>query len=329
MPGPRILLVKLSSLGDVIHLMPALCDLRRRFPAAQVAWAVEAPYAELVRLHPGVDEVIPVALRALRRTPLAVHAWRDIRSARGTLARGRWDYVVDAQGLVKSAVVARWARASVFGLDRKSAREPFAARFYDVPIAVPRGLHAVVRTRRLLGEVFGYGVVSAPNYGLRSPAAPPAWAPSHPYAVLLHAASRAGKRWPEERWIALGRALAANGYAPVFPGGTTAEREDAARLAAGVGAGAIASPAMALAEAAALIGHAAGAVGVDTGLTHLAVALGVPTVGIYCATSPQLTGLHGPNAVNLGGPGAAPDVASVLAATLGARETAAAGIDAA
>jgi heptosyltransferase-1 len=329
MPGPRILLVKLSSLGDVIHLMPAVSDLRQRLPDAHVAWAVEAPYAELVRLHPGVDEAIPVGLRALRRTPLAAHAWRDIRATRGALARGRWDYVVDAQGLIKSAVVAQWARAPVFGLDRKSAREPFAARFYDVRIAVPRGLHAVVRTRRLVGEVFGYGVGAAPHYGLRAPAAPLSWAPADPYAVLLHAASRRAKGWPEERWIALGRALAANGYAPVFPGGSPAERADAARLAAGVGAGAIAAPAMALAEAAALIGHAAGAVGVDTGLTHLAVALGVPTVGIYCATSPELTGLHGANAVNLGGRGASPDVAAVLAATLGPRETAAAGANAA
>jgi heptosyltransferase-1 len=329
MPGPRILLVKLSSLGDVIHLMPAVSDLRRRLPAAHVAWAVEAPYAELVRLHPGVDEAIPVALRALRRTPLAAHAWRDIRAVRRALGRGRWDYVVDAQGLIKSAVVARWAGASVFGLDRKSAREPFAARFYDVRIAVPRGLHAVLRNRRLVGEVFGHGPASPASYGLHAPDAPPAWAPPHPYVVLLHAASRAAKRWPDERWIALACELAAQGYTTVFPGGSPVEREAAARLAAAAGAHAVAAPAMALGEAAALIGHAAGAVGVDTGLTHLAVALGVPTVGIYCATAPQLTGLHGANAVNLGGPGAPPDVASVLAATLGPRAAEAAGTHAA
>jgi len=309
--------------------MPAVSDLRERHPSAHVAWAVEAPYAELVRLHPGVDEALPVALRALRRTPLKAHAWRDIRAAKGTLARGRWDYVVDAQGLIKSACVARWARAPVFGMDKRSAREPLAARFYDVRVAVPRGLHAVVRNRRLLGDVFGYGAGSPPHYGLRTPAATPAWVPAHPYVVLLHAASRATKRWPDERWIGLGQALAAHGYAIVFPGGTPAERADAARLAAGVGAAAVAAPAMALAEAAALIGHAAGVVGVDTGLTHLAVALGVPTVGIYCSTSPGLTGLHGANAVNLGGPGAPPDVASVLAATLGPAEAGAADTSAA
>jgi len=304
-------------------------DLRERVPGAHVAWAVEAPYAELVRLHPGVDAAIPVPLRALRRSPLRAQAWRDIRAARGALAQGRWDYVVDAQGLIKSACVARWARAAVFGLDRKSAREPLAARFYDVRIAVPRGLHAVVRNRRLVGEVFGHGVQSPARYCMRVPDAPPPWAPPHPYAVLLHAASRAAKRWREERWVALGRELAAHGYAPVFPGGSPEERAAAARLAAGVGGRAMAAPAMALGEAAALLGHAAGAIGVDTGLTHLAVALGVPTVGIYCATSPGLTGLHGAHAVNLGGPGTPPDVASVLAATLGAREAEAVGSDSA
>jgi heptosyltransferase-1 len=299
--------------------MPAVSDLRGRLPGAYVAWAVEAPYAELVRLHPGVDEAIPVALRALRRSPLKARAWRDLRAARGALGRGHWDYVVDAQGLIKSAVVARWARAPVFGMDAKSARERIAARFYDVKLAVARGSHAIVRNRRLVGEVFGYGAEAPARYGMRAPEAPPPWAPTGRYAVLLHAASRAAKRWPAERWIALGRELSARGYAPVFPGGTAQERADAARLAAAVGSGALAAPPMALAEAAALIGHASGVVGVDTGLTHLAVALGVPTVGIYCATSPGLTGLHGVHAVNLGGPGAAPDVASVLEATLGAR----------
>jgi heptosyltransferase-1 len=138
--------------------------------------------------------------------------------------------------------------------------------------------------------------------------------------VLLHAASRAAKRWPEERWIELGRMLSAQGFATVFPGGTAPERACAARLAAGVPL-ALAAPAMPLAEAAALLGHADGVVGVDTGLTHLAVALDVPTVGIYCATRPELTGLHGEHAISVGGAGSAPSVEAVAAAIgFGARE---------
>ena len=315
MPAPRILLVKLSSLGDVVHLFPAVSDLAANRPDAGIAWAVEAPYAELVRLHPAVREVIAVPLRALRSHPLSARAWRDIAASRRALRASRWDYVVDAQGLVKSACVARWSRGTIFGLDAASARERLAARAYEVKIAVPRELHAVERNRRLVAGVFGYAVEGPARYGLVAPASPPPWAPAGRYAVMLHAASRPAKRWPEERWIALARELAQGGYSLVFPGGTGAEREAAARLAAAAGAGAMAAPSMTLAQAAALLAHAAGAVGVDTGLTHLAVALGVPTVGLYCSTAPERTGLHGgDSAVNLGGPGKPPAVGAVAEA---------------
>jgi heptosyltransferase-1 len=315
MPAARILLVKLSSLGDVVHLLPAVSDLSAHRPDAEIAWAVEAPYAELAALHPGVARTVPVPLRRLRDRPLSPAAWRGIRGARAALRTQRWDYVVDAQGLLKSACVARWARSTTFGLDKRSAREPIAARFYDARIVVPRAMHAVERNRSLFAQVFGYAVEGAPRYGLVPPAEAPAWAPQGRYAVLLHAASRADKRWPDGHWIALAKRLAADGYATVFPGGSDAERAAAARLAEAVGEGALAAPAMSLVEAAALLGHASGVVGVDTGLTHLAVALGVPTVGIYCATDPSLTGLHGELAANLGGRGAPPDVEAVARAT--------------
>ena len=315
MPAPRILLVKLSSLGDVVHLAPAVTDLRERRPEARIAWAVEGPYADLVRLHPGVDDVIPVGLRALRGRPWSPAAWRALRASRRALRARSWDYVVDAQGLLKSACVARWSRSTVFGLDRRSARAAMASRFYDVKVAVRRDMHAVERNRALLGGSFGYVPDSPARYGLAAPAAPPPWAPAGRYAVLLHAASRREKRWPEDRWTELARLLADDGYAVVFPGGTAAEREAAERLAKSTGSGASAAPAMALAEAAALLAHASGVIGVDTGLTHLAVALGVPTVGLYCSTSPRLTGLHGGElAVNLGAPGAPPEVDAVAAA---------------
>jgi len=315
MPAPRILLVKLSSLGDVVHLAPAVTDLRERRPQAHVAWAVEGPYADLVRLHPGVDEVMPVALRALRDRPWSPAAWRALRACRRALRGAHWDYVVDAQGLLKSACVARWSRSTVFGLDSASARERVASRFYDVKVRVARDMHAVERNRALLGAIFGYAADSPPRYGLAAPAGRPPWAPTGRYAVLLHAASRHEKRWPEERWIALARLLADDGYAVVLPGGTAAERETAIRLAESIGPAAIAAPPMSLSEAAALLAHASGVIGVDTGLTHLAVALGVPTVGLYCSTSPRLTGLYGGDlAVNLGGPGAPPEVDAVAAA---------------
>jgi heptosyltransferase-1 len=289
-------------------------DLHAHRPQAELAWAVEAPYAQLAALHPAVARTIPVPLRRLRDRPFSPAAWRGMRAARAALRAQRWDYVVDAQGLLKSACVARWARSTMFGLDKRSAREPIAARFYDARIFVPRAMHAVERNRSLFAQVFGYPVEGAPRYGLVPPAEAPAWAPQGRYAVLLHAASRADKRWPDGHWIALAQRLAADGYATVFPGGSDAERAAAARLAETVGEGALAAPAMSLVEAAALLGHASGVIGVDTGLTHLAVALGVPTVGIYCATDPSLTGLHGALAANLGGRGTPPDVEAVARA---------------
>jgi heptosyltransferase-1 len=314
MPGPRVLFVKLSSLGDVIHHLPAVTDLAEKRPDARIAWAVEEAYADLVTLHPSVSEAIPVALRGLRRNPLAPSGWRRMARARNAIRSHVWDFVIDTQGLAKSAVVARFARAPTFGLDAKSVRERFAARMYDVKIRVPRDLHAVERNRRLVGEVFGYTPEGTARYGLLRPDAAPEWASQGRYVVMLHAASRAAKRWPDERWIALGKLLASQDYVAVFPAGSAAERAVAQRLAAAIPQ-AIAAPPMSLVEAAALLAHASGAVGVDTGLTHLAVALDVPTVGIYCATDPALTGLHGgPHAVNIGGPGQAPAVEAVAAA---------------
>lgn len=313
MPAPRILLVKLSSLGDVVHNLPAVSDLHAHRPDAHIGWAVEEAYADLVGMHPGVSEVVPVGLRRLRRNPFAPQAWTAFRRAMRAVSSGAWDYVVDTQGLVKSAFVARRAHAPVFGFDRRSAREAFAARFNDVKFHVSRDLHAVERNRRVLAQVFGYAPDTTADYGLAAPPEPPAWVPQRQYVVLLHAASRANKRWADERWIALSRLLAQAGYVSVLPGGTDAERAAAARLSAAM-PDAMAAPKTTLAEAAALLAHASHVVGVDTGLTHLAVALGRPTVGVYCATRPRLTGLHGGGSTNLGGPGAAPTVDAVAAA---------------
>ncbi len=313
MPAPRVLFVKLSSLGDVVHQFPAVTDLAAHLPGVEIAWAVEEAYADLVRLHPAVREVVPVGLRALKSRPLSSESWRRFGDARRALRGGHWDYVIDTQGLLKSAWVACQAPGPRFGPDRASARERFAARQYDVGIAVPRDLHAVERNRLLVAGVFGYALPSPADYGLAAPATRPPFAPPGAYAVFLHAASRADKRWPEERWIALGRTLAERGLGVALPGGTAAERQSAARIASAV-PGAVALPALGLADIVALLGHAWLAVGVDTGLTHLAVALDRPTVGLYCATRPELTGLHGERCLNLGGPGAPAAVETVAEA---------------
>jgi heptosyltransferase-1 len=314
---PRVLFVKLSSLGDVIHHFPAVSDLRRRRPEVHVDWAVEEPYAPLVRLHPAVARAIPVGLRRLRSTPLSPSSWTALATTRRELQQQPYDWIVDAQGLLKSAAVAKFANGALFGYDRASARERAAVRFYDVALPVPRNLHAVERNRRLVGAVFGYAPAGPPDYGLAVPPEPPSWAPGGEFVVALHASSRRDKCWPGERWPALAARLASEGVAVIYPGGSPAERAAAARLAA-ASPGAIAAPPMSLPEAAALLGHASAVVGVDTGLTHLAVALGTPTVGLYVATRPGLTGLlGGDRAVSLGGPGEPPSVEEVVRVLFG------------
>lgn len=317
MSAPRVLFVKLSSLGDVIHHLPAVSDLRASRPEVAIDWAVEEAYAPLVGLHPAVSRTIAVALRRLRANPIAPAAWGALSGVRRELRAERYDWIVDSQGLLKSVAVARLARGPLFGYDRASVRERAAARFYDQSIAVPKKLHAVERNRRLVGAVFGYRPEGPPDYGIRTPAGAPSWVPDRGYVVALHASSRPGKRWPDAHWVALSTDLAREGLAMVFPGGSPAERADAARLAAATRGGMVA-PEMALPEAAALLRHASAVVGVDTGLTHLAVALGTPTVGIYVATQPGLTGLlGGERAVNLGGPGQVPSAADVARVLFG------------
>ena len=310
MPRPRVLFVKLSSLGDVVHHFPAVTDLARHRPDVEISWAVEEAYEEMVRLHPAVAATVPVSLRAMKASPLDLSAWRRMRAARRELAAAGHDFVIDTQGLVKSAWIARKSRGVRFGFDRGSARERSAARAYDVKIPVPRELHAVERNRRLVSAVFGYAIDTPADYGLERAQPLPEVAPAGPYVVFLHAASRESKRWPEERWIALGERLARDRFTVVLPGGTASEREAAARMAAAMPR-AVALPATDLADMAALLANAWLVAGVDTGLTHLAVALGRPTVGIYCATRPELTGLHGGKSLSLGGAGAAPGVEEV------------------
>lgn len=313
MTATRVLFVKLSSLGDVIHNLPAVTDLCAQRPDARIHWAVEDAYADLVRLHPAIEQAIPVPLRGLRRNWASGEAWAAFGAARRALRRHPYDFVIDTQGLLKSAAIARSAHGATFGFDRASARERMAARFYDQGLAVGRAQHAVERNRQLVAGVFGYTVDTLPDYGITAPPSAPTWAPPR-YYVALHATSRADKRWDDARWIELARRLGEQGLVAVYPGGTPAERNDAARLATQSSGGVLAPP-MTLVEAAALIAAADGVVGVDTGLTHLAVALGVPTIGLYCATDPALTGLHGgPTAVNLGTTGRSPTVDEVVAA---------------
>ncbi|MBI4740223.1 MAG: lipopolysaccharide heptosyltransferase I [Betaproteobacteria bacterium] len=308
----RILLVKTSSLGDVIHNLPVVGDLLRSFPDAEIDWCVEEAFADIPRLHPGVREVFPVAIRRWRKNLMRRNTWHEIGEFRRALDGRRYDVVLDTQGLLKSALIAWQARGVRCGYAAEAAREPFAARFYDFTFVIPRNVHAVQRCRWLAAAALDYPVDLPLDYGIAAPDIAGDRLPDGRYAVLFSATSRDDKLWPEKRWSELAAALLERGVRPVLPGGSAPERRRAERIAAGA-PGAVLAPPSNLREMAALIGRAALVVGVDTGLAHLAAALRVPVIALYVATDPALTGVYGAGFVrNLGAAGRPPAVTDVL-----------------
>ena len=318
MPRMRILLVKTSSLGDVVHNLPVASDLHARFPGARIDWAVEESFADIPRLHPAVGEVVPVALRRWRRTLLRRDTRQALAALRARLRRAGYDYVIDTQGLFKSAILSCLAPGRRIGLDWVSSREPLRP-FYHRTYRVPWGQHAVVRNRQLAAEALGYAADTPVDYGIAAPAldGSATWAApirDRPYAVLLHATSAQRKLWPEQQWIELAGHLQQRGLACVLPWGSDAEHARSRRLAEPI-PDSVVPPRLSLTELAALLGHAQLVIGLDTGLSHLAAALGTPTVGIYVATEPDATGLYAASrARNVGGQGAVPALAEVICA---------------
>jgi heptosyltransferase-1 len=312
---PNILLIKTSSLGDVVHNLPVVSDIRMRFPRARIDWVVEEAYRDIVGMHPGVHRAVPVALRRWRGNVLKPVHWREFGQFRHALSGMRYDCVIDTQGLIKSALLARAASGTRHGYAGASAREPLAAKFYDVTHIVPRDLHAVVRNRRLAAMALGYALPAALDYGIALPPGAGPIAP-RPYCVLLHATSRADKLWPEPAWVRLGNELAQQGYAAILPWGDAVERARSERIAQALPQ-AVVPPKLGILGVAGLLAGAQAVIGVDTGLTHLAAALGRPVVALFCGTHPGLTGVYagaGARARNLGDKRKVPEVAEVLTA---------------
>lgn len=311
----RILLVKLSSMGDVIHNLPVVSDIAHAFPHAAIDWVTESAYVELVKLHPRVRKALPINLRTLKKQWWKPERWSQLAAHRAALSAQEYDAIIDTQGLVKSAIVAAWANGERYGMSSGSAREPLAAKFYQHRFHIAKNEHAVMRNRQLAAAALGYRLNVETDYGLigKSLGSPrPEWLPNdngsshaaHRYIVFLHATSRPDKQWPTAQWIALGKKLQALGFILVLPWGSATEKQTSDSLAALLAHSIqpIVPPAMALTKAATMLAGAAAVVGVDTGLAHLAVALGRPTVGLYMTTSPHLTGLFGAKRViNLGG----------------------------
>jgi heptosyltransferase-1 len=311
----RVLLIKTSSLGDVIHCLPAVSDIARATPDLTLDWVIEEQLGEIARMHPAVDRAIPVRLRSWRRRLFAEDTWREFDAFRHAIAQRRYDRIIDAQGLIRSALLARLAKGPHCGYDRKSVREPPASFFYDRKYPAGVTLHAAERMRRLAAQAMGYEAPAEIDYGLRVAGERAPWLTAERYVVCLHATARHDKSWGEANWIALAQAAAQQGYAVVAPWGSDRERQRANRIAEAAPDGVV-PPRLGFREMGELLAGAAAVVGVDTGLTHLASAVGAPVVAIYAASWPEFNGVIGPGFVaNLGGPGAPPGVAEVWAQT--------------
>jgi heptosyltransferase-1 len=290
----QILIIKTSSLGDVIHTLPALTDTQKHYPDLQCDWLVEETFAEIPAWHPVVKRVIPVALRRWRKQP-----WQTWYSGKWhqfiqTLKLKQYDKVIDAQGLIKSAWLTVKARGQRCGLDRHSAREPLAALAYQQRYAIPKNQHAVTRVRQLFAEVLDYPLPnSPPDYGIVKHCKPQCPSSNTLSTVIfLHGTTWVTKHWPDSYWIALAERVTAADLAIRLPWNTVQEYERAKQIAT-IHPNISLIPKSNLQGIATELAQAQAIVGVDSGLAHLAAALAVPSVTLYGATEPARTGTYG------------------------------------
>ncbi|TFZ00169.1 lipopolysaccharide heptosyltransferase I [Ramlibacter humi] len=295
----NLLIIKLSSLGDVVHTLPAVQDLRRARPGVRIDWVVERGFVPLVQRCEGVQRAIPVELRRWTRAPLSRdtrHAWRAFREDLRTTA---YDAVIDLQGLTKSALVAHTARLAPPGKRYALANRTEGSSYEaptrwvaDIAVAVPTRMHAVERSREMCARALGYAVPAGLQWGLRAQRTQE----DGRCVAFVHGSSREDKCWPVERWIALGRTLASEGLSIVLPHGSDAERERAEAIATGIGAAARVWPRLDLGALTDRLAGCEGVIGVDSGLSHIAVALGLPHVQVYnfdtaWRTGPEVPGV--------------------------------------
>jgi len=286
-----VLVVRPSSLGDIVHALALVADIRVHRPGLAIDWVAEESFVPLVMLDPAVRRTIPVAFRRWRHRPFAAATWREIAAFRRDLRREPYAAVLDLQEQVKGALIARAARGARHGPDRASIREPLATLAHDAHHRIDPAQHLIDRCRKLAGAALGYRPEGPPRFGIVPPPREPGAATcDRPYVVFVHATSRPDKLWPEGNWIELLAGFARAGYAIVLPWGGEDERARSERLAARESA-AIVPPRQPLPALAGTLARAELVIGVDTGLVHLAAALGTPTVSLFVATDPALAGV--------------------------------------
>lgn len=321
----NILIVRVSSLGDVVHNMPVVADILRHHPNACIDWVVEESYVNLVRLNPGVRDVIPFALRRWRKSLFAAPTRAEMGAFRQALRRKEYDIILDTQGLLKTGLVMGMAhlarggkRVGLANATEGSGYEPLSRIFHTMSVPVGRHTHAVLRGRLVAAAALAYSIDTPADFGMRPPTdlldTPPAWLPPDPYAVFFHGTARASKQWAPANWIRIGKLLAGRGLPILLAWGNEEEKRAAEHLAEQM-PNARVLPRLPMMEAVILAQQAALAIGVDTGLTHIAAAYNRPTIEIYCDSPRWKTqGDWSPNIINLGDLGLPPPVAAVEAA---------------
>ncbi len=290
----RVLLVKLSSMGDVIHTLPAITDAAREVPGIKFTWIIEEGFQEIASWHPAVEKVIPIALRKRK--------FKQVNNAICEMRSQEFDLVLDAQGLIKSAIITRLARTkNRIGGDWDTCRESVASLFYNCKFNIAKDQHAVIRLRQLFAKTFGYTVPVGPiSYGVAIPDTmlPRASEISQPYLVFLHGTTWDSKHWPDEYWVALADLVAKHGLKVQVTWATPLQKSRAQMLADKC-SNVIMLPHLTINQAAAVLSRASGVVAVDTGFAHLSAALDKPMVAIYGSTDVVKAGTLGNNNINL------------------------------
>lgn len=291
----KICLVKTSSMGDVIHTLPALTDAQNAIANLQVDWVVESAFAEIPRWHNAVNQVIPISLRRWRKQLCYPATWQEWRHYKQKLQQNDYDVVIDAQGLLKSALFAtHLAQGEKHGYDRQSAREPISTLFYDKTHYIPYQQHAVERIRILFSQVLGYPMPeTVGDYGIAYHFAKNN-SNSTAYLLCFHSTTRDDKHWPESYWVKLLEKLTQQGWEIRLPWGNALERARAERLSR-ISPLINVLPKTSLTELAQQIVGAEAVISVDTGLSHLTAALNSPNIILYGATNPKLIGAYGLN----------------------------------
>lgn len=312
----KVLLVRLSSMGDLVHTLPAVEDLSCHCPEIELHWLCEAGFSDIARLHPFVKRVIPMSWRQWRKKLLQKQTWQEMKCLKATLSQENYDLVLDSQGLLKSSFFARWAKAPVVGFDENSIREKWAAYFYEKKYEVAKGKSAIWRNRALFSRVFNYQMPEKKQFGVRVPKDCAFENLPQSYRVALHATSRDSKLWPQKDWIALlNKLYQYDGLPVLLMWGNESERQRAMEIAKSVPQAQV-CPKLSLLQAAYILSGAVSVVGVDTGLLHLANAVDRPLVGIYTDSNPYLVGVEAEWAENLGGIGIIPSDEEVFQSVL-------------